>query len=259
MVHRTPCRFLLRWPFLTAAPLLLVLLAIGIASPAAAQSAPACSEVALSSKAHSRLKALAPGTKVFVKVKVRNAGATAVSGVNMRVGSSVLGGWKAMGGGPRAFRQIEGGDMYWLDQKLKPGQSRRYKARARVCAGAAPGSPAIVEAAIYRLNATGGVLCYSGATLMNVSLGNRGLRGGRKGVIDDADGSEGMLTPSQYIQQRAANHCQALAGCIQTQPSARLPRAAAGARRSLCAVRQQPTGCRGCARRDDRLGTAAPH
>ena len=110
---------------------------------------------------------------------VKNVGATALSGVNVGVSSSVLAAWKAQGPGVR----VEGGSVYWLSQKLKPGQKRRYKARARVCAGLAPGSEADVNAALYRLNATGGVLCSSGATAMDV----RGLDWGLCGPGMDED------------------------------------------------------------------------
>ncbi len=142
---------------------LLLLTITGLASTAGAQ-VPVCSGLTLRSKVRSSPKTLLPGTKVFVGLAVKNVGATALNGVDVGVTSSVLAAWKAQGPGKR----LENGSVYWLSQMLKPGQTRRYKARARICAGAAPGSAAVIEAAVYRLNATGGVLCYSGATAMDV-------------------------------------------------------------------------------------------
>ncbi len=157
----------------------LLLTITGLASTAEAQ-APVCSGLTLRSKVRTSPKTLVPGTKVFVGLAVKNVGATALSGVNVGVSSSVLAAWKAQG----PSKTVEGGSVYWLSQTLKPGQTRRYKARARVCAAAAPGSKADVNAAVYRLNATGGVLCYNDATAMDV----RGLDrargpGGRMKII----------------------------------------------------------------------------
>ena len=150
---------------------LALLVVTGLASTVSAQTPPVCSGLTLRSKVRSSPKTLAPGTKVTVGLTVKNVGATALSGVSVGVGSPVLAAWQAQGG-----VRVEGGSVYWLSQTLKPGQKRRYKARARVCAGLAPGSEADVNAALYRLNATGGVLCSSGATAMDV----RGLDWARK-------------------------------------------------------------------------------
>ena len=162
-------RRLLMRPLRAALALLVV---TGLASTVSAQEAPVCSGLTLRSKVRSSPKTLAPGTKVTVGLTVKNVGATALSGVNVGVSSPVLAAWKAQGAGVR----MEDGSVYWLGQTLKPGKTRRYKARARVCAGLAPGSEADVNAALYRLNATGGVLCSSGATAMDV----RGLDWARK-------------------------------------------------------------------------------
>jgi len=156
--------------------LLLLLTITGLASTAEAQ-APVCSGLTLRSKVRTSPKTLVPGTKVFVGLAVKNVGATALSGVNVGVSSSVLAAWKAQG----PSKTVEGGSVYWLGQTLKPGQTRRYKARARVCAGVAPGSKADVNAAVYRLNATGGALCYTGATAMDV----RGLDRARGSGMDE--------------------------------------------------------------------------
>jgi len=116
---------------------------------------------------------------MYVRLMVKNVGPTALGGVDVGLISSVLAGWKASGGGRAANRRIEGSSIYWLNQKLKPGQTRRYETSARVCAAATAGSSAIVEAAVYRLNATtGGVACFSGATAMDVSRLDR-VKGGK--------------------------------------------------------------------------------
>ena len=140
-----------------------LLLVAGLASTAKAQALPACAELVLRSKAQTSPKKLTNGAKVSVGVTVKNVGATALSGINVGVTSPVLAGWKAKGG------QIEGGSVYWLSQTLKPKQEHRYIYEAWICAGVAVGSPAVVSVAVYRLDATGNVVCLSGATPINVS------------------------------------------------------------------------------------------
>ena len=163
MARRTPC-LLLRGRSLLS--LLLVIILTASTTAAAQGSVPACSELTLRSKVRSSPRTLAPGTKVSVRLTVKNAGATAVSGVTVRMSSSVLVGWKATG--PTVSRRIDGASVYWLGQELKPRQTRKYKAHARICA-AAVGFPVVVQGAAYRLKATtGDVLCSNGATPLNV-------------------------------------------------------------------------------------------
>jgi hypothetical protein len=192
-------------------PLAALIVAIVITSTAVAQgsSTPVCSRLALRIKPHISLQTLSTGIKVSVGVKVKNVGIKTVKGINVRVSSSVLGGWRAMGGDlsgdgkvkvsdpsvattgwkamgakPATSRRTEAGVVYWLDQKLLPGQTRKYKAHARVCAGAAPGAQTLVEAAVYRLNnATVGVQCWNRAAPMNVGL-SEGSGVGKVDLID---------------------------------------------------------------------------
>ena len=151
-------------PLLLAAELLLLVAGLAsTANSAKAQALPACAELVLRSKAQTSPKKLTNGAKVSVGLKVKNVGATALSGINIGVTSPVLAGWKAKGG------QIEGGSVYWLSQTLKSKQEHRYMYEAQICAGVAVGSPAVVSVAVYRLDATGNVVCLSGATPINVS------------------------------------------------------------------------------------------
>lgn len=226
MTPRPPCLALHR--LLAAALLLLVVL--GVASTARAQ-APTCSGLTLRTKIRSSPKTLAPGTRVSVGLTVKNtgvkaksAGAKAVSGVTVRVSSSVLADWKATGLAAKSS-QIDGDSVYWLDQTLKPGQVRRYKAHARICA-AAVGSPVVVEAAVYRLNATtGDVLCSTGATPMNVG------RLGRAGPGRAGQGTKAILVSFDLNANPllAVYHCEPQGKDAQGQPGAPLPRADPGA------------------------------
>lgn len=150
---------------------LLSIFFLAAAATAAPASVPVCPGLSpiLQSNLYKEPKALTPGSKVTVRIKVKNRGLMAASGVAVRLTSSMLAGFVPKGGAPTS-RRVEGGSVYWIDQGLAPGKRRVFTVLARVCAAPAPsGSPRVIaEAAVYRLNATGGVRCLSRTAPMTV-------------------------------------------------------------------------------------------
>ena len=113
-------------------------------------------------------KVVTPGSPVAVAVVVKNSGATTVDGIDVRVTSSVVGGWKVRTAGKTA-PTLEEDRVSWLKQELRKGKQRRYVLSGRVCAGATPGTQTLADVAVIRRNATGSVVCVTRASPLTVS------------------------------------------------------------------------------------------
>lgn len=142
---------------------LLLLAALGATQ---GQILSACPGVTVQAKTSRRT--VVPGSLVRLVVAVKNTGTEAVSGLGVRVSSTVASAWKAKTG--HVTPRIEGTNVDWLGQALAPGKGRRYRVQARVCAGITPGLQTLAQVAVYRLNATGGVACLSSAPRITVRV-----------------------------------------------------------------------------------------
>lgn len=131
-------------------------------------SLPACPGLRL--RATSAPRSAGPGSSVVVRIKVKNTGAAALRDLNVGVTFESLAAPQKKAGrwGKSARQRIEGQGVYWIDQVVRPGRSRRYRPKAQICSGAAIGDQLLAQVFGYRLNATGGVFCLSKAAPLRV-------------------------------------------------------------------------------------------
>jgi uncharacterized repeat protein (TIGR01451 family) len=154
-------------------PLLGGLVAVLAAAAVAVSATPAaCQGLAVRAKASRRT--VAAGAPVRVTVTVKNTGPDPVQGMGVRVTSAVAADWKAKTG--KVVPRIEAASVDWLAQQVGPGKTRQFRLQGRTCSGLTPGLQTLVDAAVYHLNATGGVACMTSAPRVMVSTARLCIR-----------------------------------------------------------------------------------
>lgn len=139
----------------------------GAAAAAVAQQAliaqvPACAQLTLRIIG-ARPQALRPGGKQAILVaKVANRGPATVTGIGVRLDLPTgLVAWPKRNS--RTVVTDGGATAYWTGLTLKPGQHGTLTLKARACTTATPGTFP-VTGAVYLVNATSNVACYSPGT-----------------------------------------------------------------------------------------------
>ena len=142
----------------------LLLLLLLLAALAEANT-PACPGLAIQAKT-SRRK-VESGDRVLVTVKVKNTGPATLDDLNVGVSALLVADWKTpIKTDPN--RVDDGTSVNWLDQYVLPGRQQSYQVKGAICGDAAGGMQSIAQAAVYRLNSTGGVKCMTTADVTTV-------------------------------------------------------------------------------------------
>lgn len=148
-------------------------LALALAASAKAQSPiPACPDLSIQARLLKSKGSVASGDKVLLTVDVLNTGTAALDGINVGLTSSLVADWRS----PLKAKVpalVSGYSVYWPDQYLRSSRRESYQVKARVCSDVGLGRQSLASAMVYRLNATGGIVCMTTVDSNTVSQSNR--------------------------------------------------------------------------------------
>ena len=134
-------------------------LALALVACANAQSViPKCPRLAVQIK--SSKGKVAVGDEVRLTVNVLNTDAAVLDSVNVGMSSSMVASWRSLIP-DKVPALVSGNNVFWVDQNLHSGKRASYHIKAGVCSDANPGRQSLASAMVYRLNATGGVVCMT--------------------------------------------------------------------------------------------------